>query len=164
MNFPDWGTGIGKHLLKLNDGQSVLGIFRGMPERFYQHWKGGRSIICQGPEKCSLCRSKDPDDQKASGRFRINVLIQENGQWVAKVFENGRDVFNALKAINEDCPLERIRVRISRNGTGKNTQYSIMPLVKDAMVDEALNKVLMGVTLVDISLREENTGEPDEAA
>jgi len=164
MQFPEWGSGIGKHILRLKDGDSIQGVFRGEITRFYQHWKSGRSIICPGRDTCDLCQSENEDDRRANGRFRINFLIYVDGQWGAKVFEGGKRVFEQLKALNQDCPLEKMRVRISKSGEGKNSQIVISPVPGEAgLIKPAVEKELQSVELIDLAMGEQEEKELEEA-
>jgi hypothetical protein len=151
MQLPEWSNGIGKHILRIEDGKSVQGVFRGDMARFYQHWVGGRSTVCPGRETCALCQSSDPDEKKASGKFRINFLVQEGGQWVARVFEGGKRVFDQIKHLNEQAPLESVVVRIARTGKGTGTQYILSILHgNQGIVTPDLDKQLKQVPLVDV--------------
>jgi hypothetical protein len=53
MDLPEWGKGGGfVDLVKVEEGKSVVGNFRGQMVQFWQHWpKGGRSSICTRFEK-----------------------------------------------------------------------------------------------------------------
>lgn len=128
MKFPDVGGGanggLGKGtFLKLKDGDRVKAIFRGDPKVFRQHWINGRSLLCSGKE-CGACAEGD----KSKFRFRINVLVQQEGVWVAKVFEQGYGMFKDLKEMHEnEYDLEQTCLMLSRSGTGADTEYRIIP-------------------------------------
>lgn len=110
--------GIGaSNFLKVADGQSVQGVFRGEVHEFYQSWpRGGEKQIFDKPTP------------GASSRFRLNFVTQEDGKFVAKVWEFGLTVYNQLAEISEAYPLEVTKVKISRRGVDKNTQWMIIPL------------------------------------
>lgn len=171
MQLPEWSSGIGKHILKIEDGKSVVGNFRGEVVRFWQHWKGGRSIICPGREQCSLCASPDETEYKSSGRFRANFIPKSKAgaeEPVAMIFEGGRRVYEQLAQLNKDVPLEKAWVRISRTGTGKNTQITLAILPGDqGMVKPAQERSLLSVKLHDLSLNrtevEEDVPDVDDA-
>ena len=158
MKLPEWGSGIGKHILKLADGASIPGVFRGEMVRFYQHWANNQSSICPGRETCALCKQ----GEKGTGRFRINFLTQENGQWVAKIFEAGRKVFDQMVALNADCPLEKMKVKIIRNGTGKNATTTVAGFVgEQALVQPELEKILVQVPLHDLQAALKHSDEEE---
>ena len=162
MKFPDWGSGgIGQHLIRLKDGDTVPGVFRGEIVRFYQHWSAnGQPSVCAGRDKCQLCGQ----GEKGIGRFRINFLIQENGAWVAKIFEAGRKVFDQLTALNKDMPLEKLKVRVSRSGSGKQTQISVNAFPgENGLVDTKLEKVIGAIQLHDLTL-EKAEEDPEQDA
>jgi len=171
MQLDDWSSGIGKHLLKVEDGKTVTGVFRGGLVKFYQHWKNGKSIICPGRETCSLCNSTAEEDRKATGRFRINFIVKNNGAPLeAKIFEGGKRVYEQIKLINNDVPLETAWVRISRIGTKTNTQWTIAVVPgQGGLVTAEDNKNLLKIQLHDLSLGRdagEDAGEdyPEGAA
>lgn len=148
MKLPEWGSGIGKHILRLNDGDVKPGVFRGDIVRFYSHWKNNQASICPGKDKCEDCAAGD----KGSGRFRINFLMLGDGGWEAKIFEGGKRVFEQMKALNNDMPLEKAKIKISRSGIGKQaiTQVSIYP-GEQGIIDEKLAKTLSEVKLIDLA-------------
>ena len=47
--------------IKLQDGESVIGLFAGDPYEFYQHWEGNRSVICPGKATCAKCQAGDKE-------------------------------------------------------------------------------------------------------
>lgn len=112
------GEGNGtSNYLKIADGQSATGVFRGEVHEFYQSWpKGGDKQIFAKPTP------------GASARFKLNFVTHEGDKVVAKVWEFGLTVYNMLAEISEAYPLENTKVKISRRGVDKNTQWMIIPL------------------------------------
>jgi len=134
----------GKNFLKLKDGDSVTGVFRGNLYEFDIHWVGNRSQECTGPE-CDECMRS-----KKKFRFRLNFVTKENGVCVPKIFEQGWKVYRHLKAVHADYNLEKTIVKISRKGSGtQDTSYTIMP-VPQHQVPDALEKQLQAVQLHDL--------------
>lgn len=160
MQLPEWSNGIGKHMLKIEDGKSVTGNIRGDLVRFYQHWKGGRSMICPGRDTCAMCASTVEEERKATGRFRVN-FITKTAPHTAMVFEGGKRVYDQLIQLNKDVPLEKAWVRVSRTGTKQNTQFMLAIVPGDGgMLKPAEEKEIFKVELLDISL--EDADEADE--
>lgn len=162
MQLDDWSNGIGKHMVKIEDGKNVVGTFRGEIVKFYQHWKNGKSVICPGRDTCALCNSTNDEDRKATGRFRINFIVRDNGSpLVAKVFEGGKRVYEQLRQINGDVPLEKAWVRISRIGTKTNTQWTIAVVPgASGMLSADDEKRVIAVPLHDIRVAKDD--EEDE--
>lgn len=103
--------------LKVEDGKSIQGVFRGEVHEFYQSWpQGGQKMIFDVPTA------------GASARFKINFVCQDDGKLQAKVWEFGVSVYNQLAELSENFDLEKTKVKITRRGTGKNTQWMIIPL------------------------------------
>lgn len=131
--------------IKLKDGESVTGIFRGEPKVFYVQWNNGKSSEC----------SKGAEGAKF--RFRINIVVNEDKKYVAKILEQGALVYSDLKALNEEYPLEETLVKITRNGTGTDTTYTVMPM--RAQPD---SKTLSAIALVELnSLESKEKTEKD---
>lgn len=135
--------------IDLADGQSVQGVFRGDIYEFYQHWGVAKyPIECtrNTPTGCEHCKT-----DKGSYRFRVNFITEENGEWVAKHFEQGRRVYAQLGKIHEKKNLEKVLVEVSRAGAGQqDTTYMIM--VQEQLPDghPALKVPLLPVSTFDI--------------
>ena len=120
----------GGSYLKVPPGESVKGVFRGEPFSFFQAWpQGGQKQIFDKPTA------------GASARFKINFVVHENGKFVAKVFEFGAVVNNQLVDLSEDYDIETTKVRISRQGEGKNTVYTIIPVAKEKLTPGVLAEI-----------------------
>lgn len=158
MKFRDKSSGGGKkNFLKLKAGESVRGVFRGDPVDFRQHWVGGRGIICKGEVNCPLCKEGD----KAGFRFRLNFIMNENGAYVSKVFEQGWHVYKDLKALHEgDYDLEKHLMKITRQGSDQKTTYSIVP-VPNGIITKEIEEKITSVPLQDLSLASEESSEPE---
>lgn len=110
------GNGTSNYL-KISDGQNATGVFRGEVYEFWQNWpKGGEKQVFNEPTP------------GASSRFKVNFVTNEDGKAVAKVWEFGLTVYNMLAEIGENFELDQTKVKISRRGSGKETQWIIIPL------------------------------------
>jgi hypothetical protein len=115
-----------KNFLKLKDKESVQGIFRGDLHELFIFWENGKS------------REVEPGFQGAKFRFRVNFVMKEGAVYVPKIFEQGLTVYNQLRELNEEYGLEEIVVKITRNGTGTDTTYSVLPLLKQTLSKEVM--------------------------
>jgi hypothetical protein len=138
MKFPEIGGEKGQKsgpdsglFIKLKAGEKVQGVFRGDPHIFKQHWVDNRSSKCAG-EGCEICeRAKTNDKLKAKFRFYINFIVKIDGVLHAKIFEQSFGTFKDLKTLHESgYDLEQTLVSITRNGSGTDTRYLVLP-VKD---------------------------------
>lgn len=109
------GDGSGGLFLKLKDGESKVGVFRGEIYEFHQVWENGKSKVVE------------PDVDGAKSRFRLNFVSKEDGQYRSQIFEFGLMVYNQLAEIQDDYDLEKTGLKISRRGTGTDTTYIIIP-------------------------------------
>lgn len=152
MKFPTRRMGSGKSFLKLKAGDAIRGVFRGEPYQFRTHWVENRGVVCTGRDKCALCKA----GEKSSFRFRINFITQENGAYVAKVFEQGATVYDSMKAIHEgDYDLSSYIMKITRNGSDKETTYSLIP-VPNGKLSKDQEKLVSEVALIALADDEED--------
>lgn len=116
------GAGTGSLFVKLKGGESVRGVFVGDPVDFMKAFKEG---------------------DKPSFRFRINFVTQENGAYVAKIFEQGKTSYQALRTLNDQgYELDKHIMIISRQGDTKDTTtYSILPAPKGNLTTEQSEQV-----------------------
>jgi hypothetical protein len=130
------GEGNGtSNYLKVGDGKSVTGVFRGEVHEFWQSWpRGGTKQVFGEPTP------------GASSRFKINFVTSEDKRLVAKVWEFGLTVYNQMAELSENFDLETTSVKISRRGMDKNTQWIIIPL---GPIDK---KALKGIEAVGLNV------------
>lgn len=122
MKFPKKSAPTGEGIaagsyLKIGDGQSVTGVPRGDVHEFFQRWpQGGQKEVFLVPTA------------GAAPRYRINVVVHEDGKFCAKVFEFGPSVYGQFSEISDNFEIDKTKVKISRKGSGKNTEWFILPL------------------------------------
>lgn len=133
---PKGGSGESTKFIRLKDGQSVKGVLRGDIHTFYQKWEAGKTIPCS------------EDDEKASFRFRVNMVVSENGSFSPKILEMGSTVYKALKDLSESgWDLEKQAIEIKRKGSGlSDTEYTTMVL-PNGRVSPEMEQQLSGVQL-----------------
>lgn len=152
MKFRDEGelpeAGGSKNFLKLKDKESIQGIFRGELHEFFVLWENGKS------------REVEPGFPGGKFRFRVNFVVKEGAVYVPKIFEQGLMVYNQLRELHNEYNLEQTVVKITRNGLGTDTTYSILPLLKQALSKEAM-KYLESMEL--LPLESQTKGIPNLA-
>ena len=111
--------------LKIADGETVAGVLRGEVKTQYVQW---------GPDKKSTpC---EPNAPGAKFRFKVNFIVMDkDGNMTAKILEQGPSFYKDLKAIAEDYDLSETLIKVKRNGSDKNTTYTIMPTPKPPSAD-----------------------------
>jgi hypothetical protein len=137
MQFKEFHTGSRDEggpssFLRLKDGDVVRGIVVGDIQETYKKWVNGKGVECA------------PDEPGAGLRFKVNIIVDENGGLVAKIWEFGITIYNQLKDINDEYPLETTKIKVSRQGSTKdNTSYTVLPLVsaKDKLSEAQLKKI-----------------------
>lgn len=120
----------GGSFLKLGDGESVNGVFRGEVYKFYQHWPmGGEKHVSEVPF---------PGGQM---RFKANFVVYENKQFIAKVFEFTAKTNNDLANLAKVCNIRETKVMITRNGLSKKTTYTVLPVLNEPLTEEQLVRI-----------------------
>lgn len=105
--------------LKLDSGESITGVLVGSPHVFYANWENGKKLESDTPRV------------GFKFRFKINLVHEVNGAFVAQIFEQGKMLYDDIVALHESgYNLEETMVRITRTGTGTSTRYSIVPSPK----------------------------------
>lgn len=115
--------------LKLKDGESINGIFRGEIFEHFVKWEAGKSI------------DVGPDDPGAKIRFKLNFVTMIDGAFKAKIWDFPQAVYNQLGDLHEEYPLETTKLKISRRGTGTDTVYSILPLLKEPIPPSIMKQI-----------------------
>lgn len=135
--------------LKVGPGEKIRGIFRGTPHTFKTHWTGNKSELCTGPDNCALCTQGD----RARFRFKVNFIVKDGNAYVAKVFEQSFRVYDIMRSLHMELTeqkmgLDKVVVTIARNGSGKDTTYTITPVFGPAgQVNAELERTLAKVPL-----------------
>ncbi len=119
-------SGGSKNFLKLKDKESVTGIFMGDLHDFFVLWENGKTRVV--PEGTS----------DAKFRFKVNFVAKEGAVYVPKIFEQGLTVYRQLAELHDEYGLDQIVVKVTRNGTGNDTTYSLLPLLKQTITKETM--------------------------
>ncbi len=138
MKFRPKKTEDTRNFLKLKDGESLTGVFRGDLFEYRLHWADNHGSVCPGKDTCTLCATGN----KAKFRFRVNFLVKEGSSYVAKIMEQGWTVYELLREMNEtDYDLEKYVMKITRRGEKLDTTYSIIPAPNGALSEETEAKL-----------------------
>jgi hypothetical protein len=143
-------TGGSKNFIKLKDKESISGIIMGEIHEFFILWENGKS------------REVSEDTPGAKFRFRVNFVIKEGSVYVPKILEQGLIVYKDLAAINEEYPLEQTVIKLTRNGTGTDTTYSLLPLLKQQPTEKILAHLSTIELLSLTSTKGADAGPPKE--
>jgi hypothetical protein len=139
----------GGSFLKIEEGKSVNGVFRGELKKFWQSWPlGGTKQVFDEPTPGS------------SIRFRANVVVNEGGKFIAKVWEFGAPVNNMLFEYSQEMEITKVKCKITRTGSGKKTQYIVIPL---GPLDAKALKAIEAVELLPLEPKEFTKEEADAA-
>lgn len=149
MNFKsNPAVGASGDFLKLKDGESAIGVFRGDLFEYHCKWNGSKSVKC------------DESEKGAKFRFRVNFVTKQGDSLKSVIWEQGPNVYNALKALNADYQLEKFFMKITRKGSTMNdTEYMILPVPNGAL-DEAKEATVAAVPLQDLNSGFVNEPQP----
>lgn len=114
----DEGGANSSNFLKIADGESVTGVFMGDEYCFYIKWVGGKSVLTE---------KNDPEGKQ---RLRNNFITTEknSNEPVVKIWEFSPTVYKKLEEISKEYPLDETKIKITRRGTGTNTEYELTAL------------------------------------
>ena len=121
MKFPSSpSSGGDQTFFKIKPGETQTVVVRGEPYEFFARWEGNKSIhVREG-------------DHGAKFKFRINLIVSEvvsgNKVMSAKVWEQGPTVYNILKEMHAEYDLVKTALKIKREGSGMDTEYTILPV------------------------------------
>lgn len=106
---------------------------------YKQHWidrsKGRRSFVCTGAE-CALCNTAGDTPRS---RAAFNVLVASDEEPTVQILTAAVTLAKQLQSAHEDPrrgPLSKYYWAISRQGTGRETQYSIDRVRGTELADE----------------------------
>jgi hypothetical protein len=136
--------------LRLEDGESKVGVFRGEIYEFFQYWEGNKSHVVTA------------DHPKAKSRFRLNFVTKEEGVMQARIFEFPTIIYNQLAELSEEYDLEKTAVKITRRGVGIDTVYMIIP-AKDQPSPAQL-KAIQAIDLAMLEHKEHPQAKPKNYA
>ncbi len=116
-----WGAGReaaekagGGKFVKLENGKSIEGVFRGDPYTFFS--------IYGDKER----REFDDQVPNSQFKFKINLVVKENGAYVAKVFGSGWTTFNSLDTMIQELGQDQL-FKLICSKSGNKTSYNIVP-------------------------------------
>jgi hypothetical protein len=134
--------------LKLSDGESIIGVFRGEIHEFFTKWKDGKS------EKAI------EGEEGARARYKINIFVLSTPP-AMKMWEFGIPVYIQLSDIHDEYPLPVTKVKITRRGERLETTYVIMPLLKEA--DQLSEKQLAYIESLPLHILDKTQSRSPEA-
>lgn len=118
-----------KLFLRLKDGETVTGVLKGEVFEYFIKWENGRSQIVAAGEP------------GGKSRFRVNFVTPEGTALVAKIWEFGLTVYNQLAELSEEYDLDKTKIKVTRRGTGTDTIYMVIPLLKEPLKPAQLKAI-----------------------
>lgn len=137
---------------KLEDGMSCVGAFVGAPFAIETHWVGAASVRCTG-EGCPMCRKGVPT------KVRVRMNFFDFAQNAMKIWEGGPPFLRDLKVLKKKYGLGDQAFEITRQGTGKNTKYIILP---DKPLTPEQRAKIAAVQLHNLAEQDDDEDQDDE--
>lgn len=103
------------HYVRIKDGESISGILRGEPQEAWVLWDN--KVKTEVPEGTS----------GAKLNFKINFIVKDGPSYTCKILEGGMQIYKQLAALAKEWELEETVIIISRDGSGLDTEYTVMP-------------------------------------
>lgn len=148
----DIDAGGPSHYIKLKDKETVAGIPRGEPYECYVLWE-------------NKVKSEVPAGTPgAKFNFKINMIVKEGSGYVAKVLESGAQIYKQLAALSKEWELEETVVIIGRDGTGLETEYTVMPAPPKQQPSKEALEYIKTVELHDLAPQPEQEKKPKNYA
>lgn len=101
----------GSSFISLKSGESAQLVFRGEPYMFFQAY----------PDKTEFKQWAEG----RSTRFKLACVVKLDGEYVGKIFGGGNTVLKMLSACNDEYGMDCV-YKVSRNGSGKDTTYTVL--------------------------------------
>lgn len=111
----------GGHIIKLEDGKDITGVFCGEPVTFFAYFNEKEKRSTMKTEPFMM------EGKEAKERFRANFVTKgPDGKLVAKVFEGSAAMGRKLADLEAEYDFPNTWFKIKRQGSGKNTEYNVM--------------------------------------
>lgn len=114
---------------RLQPGESKVGVLRGEIFEFHIKWENGKSTQVTA------------DNPEGKLRFRANIFTREGEALVPKIWEFGITIYNQLADIATEYDVTTTPVKISRQGSGTDTIYMVMPILKTPLTTSQLKQI-----------------------
>lgn len=132
------------NIVKMKDGETVGGICRGEIVDGFVLWENRTKT------------EVPPNTPGAKFNFRVNFVVKEGTSYVAKVLEGGTQIYKQLAALSAQWELEETVIYITREGTGLDTEYTVMPAPPKQQVTKEALEFIKTLELNDLG------GEPEQ--
>lgn len=106
----------GSQFVKLEDGQSVTGVFQGEPLEYKKNFK----------MKTEYPMGLPVYPEGTSNSFKINFLVFKDGKFTPHVFQGSGKAAVTLEKVVAKYGMDYM-FEISRSGSGTKTTYSFLP-------------------------------------
>ena len=138
--------------IKLKSGASAVGVLAGDTLEGYQHWIDKKPFECVGAG-CEHCAA----GVKRRFNFKVNFLSKDNGKWAPKILNMGSQVYKQLQGLSDEWDLSKSWIKITRQGEGLDTEWSVVPSPKQLSKEEL--KAISETELLDLEDKApQNTG------
>lgn len=141
--------GDGGNFIKLKDGNSIEGIFRGEPHVFYQKF-GDRTEH----------KERGTKEEGRSFRFKMSMIVKEDDQYVSKIMAGGFYLATSIDDQITENGIDSI-YKVKRMGSGpQDTRYAVV--FKKALTEDQVKTISeIPVKELEVGRGVEESGEED---
>lgn len=130
------------NFVKLKDGEQIAGMLAGEPREGFVMWDNKvKTEVPEGTPGSKL-------------NFKINFVVKEGTSYVAKVLEGGVQIYKQLATLAKEWDLDETVIIIRRDGTGLDTEYSVMPAPPKQQPSKEALEFIKSIELNDIGAPE----------
>lgn len=140
MKFKDdIDAGGPSNYIKLKDKETIAGVLRGEPYECYVLWEN--KVKTEVPK----------GTPGAKFNFKINMIVKDGSSYAAKVLEGGAQIYKQLATLSKEWELDETVVIIGRDGTGLETEYTVMPAPPKQQVSKEAMEFIKTIELNDLA-------------
>lgn len=104
-------------------GDPVVGVVMGKPITTTCDFVGGRYVF----------------SPTGKMRFKVNIIVEENGALVSKILEGPYGLYSQLKALQDSgYQLPVTKIKITRTKTAQATTYTVLPMPNGIVTETEL--------------------------
>lgn len=138
--FSDEMKSGGSQFVKLEDGQSITGVFQGDPLEYKKNFK----LKTEYPMGLPVY------PEGTTNSFKINFIVLKDGKCQPHVFNGSGKASVALEKVVSKYGMDYV-YEISRNGSGTKTTYTFLP--ERSLTPEEKTEV-KAQTLIELKVRD----------
>lgn len=127
---------------------STIRVIGDKPIQRWKHWvqMHSRSYICPG-KGCPICEINNKakangGEAKYNNQYKHHILVVDKDDSKVKILENSSTFFGDLNTLRKEVgDLDTYDIKVIRNGKGRDTTYSLIPIPGTELTEEEQKNV-----------------------